>query len=113
MAYDTGLNNQTNNSLLTKTYSTEHIPLHNRNKEARRAYANFDKEVAHQMFGYRVDFSKEKMRIPAQDPCESQSHKPLVRFVAEVVADLGSSYVSMKYATKQRILKKSYKDGNY
>ena len=52
------------------------------------------------MFGYRVDFKKEKMRIPAQDPFESQSHKPLVRFVAEVVADLGSGYVAMKYATK-------------
>ena len=40
-------NAQTNNSLLTKTHSTEHIPLPNRSKEARRAYANFDKEVAH------------------------------------------------------------------
>ena len=88
------------NSLLTKTQCTAHVPLPNRSKEARRAYANFDKEIAARLFGYRVDFNPEKMKISEQDPCQSQHHKPLVRYVADVVSELTSGYAALEYATK-------------
>jgi len=44
------------NFLLTKTNSTAHIPESTRNKNAKRFYANYDKELAVKMFGYRVVF---------------------------------------------------------
>ena len=44
------------NFLLAKSNSTAHIPESSRNKQTKRAYANFDKELAVKMFGYRVVF---------------------------------------------------------
>ena len=40
--------------LLMKSLSTSHIPSLPKAKDAKRIYANFDKEVAHKMFGYRL-----------------------------------------------------------
>ena len=44
------------NFLLSKSNSTAHIPECSRAKNVRRAYANFDKDLAVKMFGYRVVF---------------------------------------------------------
>lgn len=68
------------NFLLTKSNSTMHIPDNVRNKNTKRIYSNFDKDLAAKMFGYRVLFKKKKMEIAAPDPDASQSHKPLARF---------------------------------
>ena len=44
--------------LLTKSSSTHHIPENVRAKYSKRFYANFDKDIAGKMFGYRVIFSR-------------------------------------------------------
>ena len=46
--------------LLTKTYSTAHIPLHCRSREAKRIYCYYDKDCAYKMFGYRLKFERSK-----------------------------------------------------
>ena len=51
-----------NQCLLSKTDSTRHIPVLCRSKDVKRAYANFDKEIASRMFGYRVAFDKTAMK---------------------------------------------------
>ena len=56
------------NYLLTKSNSTAHIPESIRAKNSKRAYANFDKDLAVKMFGYRVIFKKRKMEIAVPDP---------------------------------------------
>ena len=65
------------NYLLTKSNSTCHIPETSRSKNSRRVYANFDKELAAKMFGFRVIFSKRDMTVKAPEPDAPQSHKPL------------------------------------
>lgn len=55
------------NFLLTKSNSTAHIPENSRAKNTKRAYANFDKDNAVRMFGYRVIFKKADMHINV--PC--------------------------------------------
>lgn len=54
--------------LLPKSMSTHHIPQHARNKFSKRIYANFDKENAVRMFGYRVVFARSKMIWGRPDP---------------------------------------------
>ena len=76
------------NYLLTKSNSTAHIPENARAKNTKRAYANFDKDLAVKMFGYRVDFKKKNMAIKAPDPDVPQSHKPLQRFVNDIISEL-------------------------
>lgn len=44
--------------LLTKSSSTQHIPESVRAKNSKRFYANFDKDLAGKMFGYRVLFQR-------------------------------------------------------
>jgi hypothetical protein len=100
LTFDVQMDRAPQNCLLTKTHSTKHLPLNNKHKDARRAYANFDKELASRMFGYRVDFNRQRVKSPDQEPTASQRHKPLTKYVADVVAELGAGYVSMKYATK-------------
>lgn len=39
-----------------------------RSKQSRRIYANFDKDIAANMFGFRVTFTKEKMNEGIPDP---------------------------------------------
>lgn len=94
------------NFLLTKSNSTAHIPENARNKNAKRFYANYDKELAVKMFGYRVVFQKADMsenKIPL--PGASQTHKPLQRYVSEIMSELTANYQPIhRYHTKQRIL---------
>ena len=74
------LNNSTDeervkeNYLLSKSPSTAHIPenLRTNPKNAKRAYGNFDKDLAEKMFGYRVIFHKKNMKDGAPDPHMSQ-----------------------------------------
>ena len=50
------------NYLLTKSNSTAHIPDNVRStKNAKRAYGNFERDLAPKMFGYRVIFQKRRM----------------------------------------------------
>jgi len=58
-------------SLLTKTASTSYIPLENKSKEGKRIYANFDKETAERMFGYRIKYKPEKDSSEVMDPNKS------------------------------------------
>jgi hypothetical protein len=75
-----------------------------RNKEGKRAYGNFDKEVAHKMFGYRITFKEEKQVIPDPEDNAPQNHKPVYRFAAEIISELTSHYLPItSYGTKQRI----------
>lgn len=94
------------NFLLTKSNSTAHIPENSRNKNAKRFYANYDKDLAVKMFGYRVVFQKALMQkndIP--EPSASQAHKPLQRYVNEIMSELTANYQPIhRYHTKQRIL---------
>ena len=46
--------------LLTKSSSTQHIPESVRAKNSKRFYANFDKDLAGRMFGYRIIFNRKK-----------------------------------------------------
>ena len=53
---------RTENYLLTKSASTCHIPDNQRaQKIQKRHYANFDKEMAIRMFGYRVLFQEDEV----------------------------------------------------
>ena len=81
------------NYLLTKTNSTWHIPENIRAKNSKRAYANFDKDLAVKMFGYRVIFKKRKMQIKVPDPNTSQAHKPLNKFTSDIIGELSNQYV--------------------
>jgi len=80
------------NLLLSKSNSTTNIPESSRGKNVRRMYANFDKDLAVKMFGYRVLFSKKKMLIEVPDPKVSQGHKPLQRFVHDIIGELNQMY---------------------
>lgn len=89
------------NLLLTKSPSTHHIPETSRAKNTKRAYANFDKDLAVRMFGYRICFRKKEMKRGAPEPQASQTHKPLNKFVNEIVGELAASYVQIpKYSTR-------------
>ena len=91
--------------LLSKTYSTAHIPENSRSKNTRRIYANFDKDLAAKMFGYRVIFKKRAMEVPPSDPATAQTHKPVKKYVEDILSELASNYQPMhRYHTKQRIL---------
>ena len=81
------------NYLLTKTSSTAHIPDNCRHKNAKRAYAIFDKDLAIRMFGYRVIFQSEDMEINVPDPHASQAHKPIQRFAGDIIGELSQNYV--------------------
>jgi hypothetical protein len=75
------------NYLLSKSNSTSHIPDDVRNKNAKRVYAIFDKEIAGKMFGYRVLFSKRKMdKVPESDAAPLS--KPLSRCVNDIMGEL-------------------------
>lgn len=76
--------------LLPKSLSTHHIPQQARSKYSKRIYANYDKENAVRMFGYRAVFSRDKMAIKVPDPYASQKHKPLEKYVHDIVSDLNS-----------------------
>jgi len=54
--------------LLPKTMSTQHIPQQARSKYSKRVYANYDKENAVRMFGYRASFTRSKMSVKVPDP---------------------------------------------
>ena len=56
------------NYLLSKSNSTWHIPESSRAKNTKRVYANYDKELAVKMFGYRVLFKKKHMEYRVPDP---------------------------------------------
>lgn len=91
--------------LLPKSMSTQHIPQQARNKYSKRVYANYDKENAVRMFGYRAIFSRGKMSIKVPDPYASQKHKPLERYVNDIVSELNSQYVAIpKYCTRRKLL---------
>jgi len=75
------------NYLLSKSNSTSHIPDDIRNKNAKRVYAIFDKEIAIKMFGYRILFSKRKMEDVPESGA-SQLIKPLSKFVTEIMGEL-------------------------
>ena len=93
------------NHLLTKSNSTSHIPDTSKSKTSKRAYANFDKDLAVRMFGYRVTFSKKKMQLKVPDPKACQTHKPLKRFVQDIVGQLTSNYQQIpKFHSKQKIM---------
>ena len=93
------------NYLLSKSNSTAHIPENIRNKMSKRAYANFDKDLAVKMFGYRVVFKKKRMLIDAPEPSVPQTHKPLQKYVNDIMSELNLSYMPIhRYGTKQRIL---------
>ena len=44
------------------------------------------------MFGYRVIFQRKQMQIKVPEPSASQAHKPIAKFVSDVVGDLSSNY---------------------
>jgi hypothetical protein len=97
--------------LLPKTLSTHHIPQQARSKYSKRAFANYDKENAVRMFGYRAVFTKGKMAIKVPDPRACQKHKPLERFVHDIVNDLNSGYLPVqKYSTRRKVLIVSNED---
>lgn len=54
--YDGEEPNRKDGHLLSKSNSTAHIPESSRAKNVRRTYANFDKDLAVKMFGYRIIF---------------------------------------------------------
>ena len=57
------------------------------------------------MFGYRVVFNKSSMKIKPHDPNASQHHKPLHKYVKDIVSELDSSYLPIhKYCTRRKIL---------
>ena len=57
------------------------------------------------MFGYRINFSKKQMKTKAPDPQASQAHKPVSKFVADIMNLLAKDYIQIpKHHSKQRIL---------
>ena len=89
------------NFLLSKSNSTAHIPDNTRSKNVKRLYGNFDKDLAVKMFGYRVIFKKKNMQIKAPEPSEPQVHKPLQKFVNDIIGELSLSYHQInKFHTK-------------
>lgn len=91
--------------LLPKSLSTQHIPQQARNKYSKRIYANFDKENAIRMFGYRAIFTRTNMKCKVPDPKTAQNHKPLFKYVRDIVSELDSQYVQIpRYGTRRKIL---------
>ena len=87
--------------LLTKSSSTQHIPENVRAKNSKRYYANFDKDLAGKMFGYRVTFARKNQKIKPPEPRISQAHKPLAKFASEIIHEISLGYVQIpKYGTK-------------
>ena len=67
-------------------------------------YINFDKDIAHMMFGYRVRFLPDKMKEyenGTPSPNEDQSHKPILHFIKDRIAACVSRYEPIEgYQTK-------------
>ena len=57
--------------LLSKSNSTTHIPESSRAKNVRRVYAIFDKDIAANMFGYRIVFEEDDIVPSVPDPATS------------------------------------------
>ena len=72
-------------------------------------YINFDKDIAHMMFGYRVRFLPEKMTSYEKGtppPEEDQSHKPILQYIKERIGGCIQRYEPIEgYLTKQTIVK--------
>lgn len=69
-------------------------------KPVKRVYLNFDKDLAHRMFGYRVRFSEENMLFNDSkgmpEPYTSQTHKPVYFYAKDRVAPLLARYPRMQ-----------------
>ena len=76
----------------------------------RKVYINFDKDIAHKMFGYRVRFIEEEMAMFAKSGVPSsfarQSHKPVHFYQKDKIKNVLERYSILKgYHSKQTIVK--------
>jgi hypothetical protein len=85
------------------------LDLKNTTKPIRKVYINFDKDVAHKMFGYRVRFDPENMKMYARSGLPSslacQSHKPIHFYQKDRIKNVIDRYVMLDgYHSKQTIV---------
>jgi len=80
------------------------------NRPIKRIYINFDKDIAHCMFGYRTKFEPEEMKsycgqgIPTV--YASQQHKPISHLLKEKISEVTDRYRNIEgYQTKQTIVR--------
>ena len=76
----------------------------------KKVYINFDKDIAHKMFGYRVRFVKENMSTYMQtgtpSPYASQGHKPIHFFQKDRLKGILDRYHKFEgYHSKQTIVR--------
>ena len=76
----------------------------------KRLYINFDKDLSHKMFGFRVRFVSEKMKSYMGQGAPSinadQSHKPIKAYVKDRMQAVLARYDRLEdYTTKQTIVK--------
>ena len=62
----------------------------------KKVYLNFDKDLAHRMFGYRVRFKDEDMsennKVGAPENDAPQAHKPIHHYQRECMAAVVGRY---------------------
>lgn len=76
----------------------------------RRLYINFDKDIAHKMFGYRIRFMEDYMKLYSQIGIPSvyadQSHKPVHYYAEEMSQICNEKYKRIQnYQTRQVVVK--------
>lgn len=76
----------------------------------RKVYINFDKDIAHKMFGYRVRFVEDEMATYAKSGTPSsfarQSHKPVHFYQKDRIKNVLERYMILQgYHSKQTIVK--------
>ena len=79
-------------------------------RHIRKVYINFDKDIAHKMFGYRVRFIEEEMASFAKSGTPSsfarQSHKPVHFYQKDRIKNVLERYTKLQgYHSKQTIVK--------
>ena len=80
------------------------------NRPIKRIYINFDKDIAHCMFGYRTKFEPEEMKSYCKQGVPtvyaSQQHKPISHLLKEKISEVTDRYKKIEgYQTKQTIVK--------
>lgn len=82
----------------------------NFSKPIRKVYINFDKDIAHKMFGYRVRFIEDDMAMYAKtgtpSSWASQAHKPIHFYQKDRMKHVLDRYLTLDgYHSKQTIIK--------
>jgi len=91
-------------------YNDYMLDVKSMSRPIKKAYINFDKDIAHKMFGYRVRFVEENMQMYVKtgtpSPLASQSHKPVHFYQKDRMKAILDRYHKFEgYHSKQTIVR--------